>query len=147
MIIIMAIGLILFGVHFYMANIHTPQNIIRTARKESELTEGSYILTRFHRVTGFDWMLIQNENGESVQEHINIIGANPITELSLSYEFTRMGRNTYIFYIEERIEEYTVGRGIEVQYVVTGWDILYPVRRINFISPRRYITEADTWGD
>ena len=144
--IVMAFSLVLLGVYFYMANIHTPQNIIRTARKENELTEGSYILARLYRVTGFDWMLIQNENGESVIEHINITGANPFTELRLSYEF-EMGHNTFIFYIEERIERYSLGFGDVIEYVVTGWDILYPVRRVNFISPRRYITEADTWGD
>ena len=103
-------------------------------------------MSRLRRTTGFDWMLIQNENDESVREHINITGANPFAELNLSYEF-EIGDNIFIFYVGERIEEYVTGRGVEVQYVVTGWDILYPVRRVNFISPRRHIAEADTWGN
>jgi len=142
-IVIIIIGSILLGVRFYMKNIHTPENILRVARKESELTEGNYILGQPYRTTGFDWLLIQNENGEKVQELINITGADPFTELNLSYEFG-MGRNTFIFYVEERIEGFSEEMGVStVEYVVTGWDILYPVRRVTFFSPRRYIIETD----
>ena len=86
-IMVIVVGLITLGVRFYIANLHTPENIVRVAREESELVEGSYILSQLHRVTGFDWLLIQNENGEKVQEHINIIGSDPFVELELNYDF------------------------------------------------------------
>lgn len=144
---LIAIGLVLLGVRFYIANVYTPGNILRVARKESELAEGSYILCQPARVTGFSWLLIQNENGEEVQELINITGADPFIELNLSYEF-RMGRNTFIFYIEERIDGFSEEMGLgTVEYVVTDWDILYPVKRVTFFSPRRYIIETDMWCD
>jgi len=141
--IIASIVLILSGVYLFFAHFHTPENIIREALKENALTERRYILCQLHRVTGFDWVLVQDENGEEVYDFIYITGANPIAEHKLSYEF-EMGRNTYIFYVEEKNEGHLDYLGLETtEYIVSGWDILYPVRRVTFISPRRYITLAD----
>ena len=138
-----SIILVFLGVYLYYAYIYTPENILREARKESEITEERYILCRLDRVTGFDWLVIQDESGEEAREFINITGANPIGELMLSYEF-EMGDNVFIFYVEERIDGYSEEMGQNtVEYVVTGWDILYPVRRFAFFSPRRYIVETD----
>jgi len=135
--------LVFLGVYIHYAYIYIPDNILREARREYELTEERYILCRLYRVTGFDWLVIQNEKGEEAQEFINISGANPIAELMLSYEF-EMGDNIFIFYIEGRIDGYSeeMNQNI-VEYIATGWDILYPIRRPAFISPRRYITRAD----
>ena len=141
--VIISLFTVVFGVWFYTAFIYKPNGILRVALKEREIAEEKYILCRLYRVTGYDWFLIQDENGEDVNDFIYITGANPIADLKLSYEF-EMGRSTYIFYIEKRHEVYSelLGENV-VEYVVTSWDILYPVRRITFISPRRYITEAD----
>jgi len=143
--VIISIVLLLLGVLFYFAYIHAPENILRVARKESELEEGSYILCQGARVTGYSWILIQDENGDEVRDFINIMGVDPIAELNLSYEF-EMGHNTFIFYVDERIVSYSEFLGEDtIEYMVTGWDILYPVRRVPYtlISPRRYILETD----
>jgi len=138
---------ILIGTNIYFLYIYTPDNILRVARDKRELTEKQYILCQVYRTRVSDWRLIKDEHGEiiSTLTLVNISGINPFMELPFSYEF-EMGRNTFIFYIEKRTEVYSENPGEDtVEYVVTGWDILYPVRRVPFtvINPRRYIIEAD----
>ena len=52
-----SIILVFLGVYLYYAYIYTPENILREARKESEVTEEHYILCRRARVTGFNWLV------------------------------------------------------------------------------------------
>jgi hypothetical protein len=121
---------------------------LKTAVKESELVGKSYILCQRVRVTGFDWILIKNEKGERTEEYLNIIGIDPFYELNLRYDFI-ISNNTYVFYITEKRKYYSEEmRENILEYVATGWDILYPVDRdgyleYNLFGPRKYITKND----
>jgi hypothetical protein len=123
---------------------------LKTAVKESELVGKNYILGEHVSVTGFDWYLIKDENGEEGKEYFNVIGPNPFEEFSLSYDFYVSG-NIYIFYITKKRRYYSEKmREDMLEYIVTGWDILYPVRRVcpdNIPFINKYITEYDLWKD
>lgn len=135
---------------FYMKNFHTPQTIIKTAIKENEITDKSYILCQEARTTGFDWVLIKNEGGEKISEYCNIVGASPFSDLNFRHEFS-MAKNTFIFYVEEKRMTYSEAtKQDEIEYVVTGWDIKYPVKHgdlFAFFRTNKYITEIDITGE
>jgi len=145
-VFIIILFILILGVSFYMRNIYTPIAIIKTAVKESSLSGESYILCQRARTTGFDWRVIQNEYGDIVNELCNVIGSNPFAELLLRHEFV-MAQNTFVFYVEEKTMKYSeVTNQEEIEYIVTGWDILYPVKHdviFNFFSPKGYITKND----
>jgi len=145
-----SIGISLFltiGVVIYMGNIHVPDGVIREAVRRSDLTDRNYILCRRERTTGFDWIMIRDEHGRRVNELINIAGPVP-WDIGLYHGFV-MANNTYVFYVEEvrkvhseAINEYSF------EYVVSDWDILYPIRRESlplemFCQSWRFITEDD----
>jgi hypothetical protein len=140
--------IIFLGAFLYIRNIYHPKTIIRQAIKESELAEGGYILCKRERVTGFHFSVIKNEKGEKVQEYCNIIGPSPFNDFDFRHNFV-MADNTYIFYVEAKNMVYSeVTKQEEIEYTVTGWDILYPVKHSDFVIidmfyPKKYIVEAD----
>jgi hypothetical protein len=137
--------LIAIGVLIFMQFFHTPKSILKTAVKENKINSDSYVLAQQVWVTGFDWVCIQNLNGKKVNELCNIIGANPIRELNLKHEFEQ-GENTFIFYVEERREYFCEIMGVDVvEYIVTGWDILFPIKHndIDLFGSRWHITKDD----
>ena len=142
--------LMLVGVSIYMRNFYEPKDILRTAVKESELKNEKYILCQQKIVTGFHWLLIKNEDGEKVYEFINIVGPTP-GELKLRYEF-EMAQNTFVFYVEEKRMVYSEAtKQYEIEYVVTGWDVLYPVKHgdlllFDLFGSKKYITKKDQWS-
>ena len=146
LIILIVVALLTTGASFYMQNIHTPKAIIKTALKEKELTESIYILCKITAVTGFDWVMIKDENGNATYEHCIIIGASPFNELNLVADFV-FSDNTYVFHIEEKNTYYSEEMSMDIlEYTVSGWDILYPVKHGNFFNPfhsKKYITNKD----
>ena len=148
-LMIFVLAITLGGALFYLHNIHTPRTILRTALSEKHLYGKSYILCTVERTTGFDWIVIKNENGEKTSEMCNVSGINPFEELTLNYDLKMS--NIFIFYIVEKKMVYNRAiDGESIEYVASGWDILYPVRRNPFsdlFSPRRFITVADLWID
>jgi hypothetical protein len=126
-------------------NIYKP---LKIALKENDLSKKKYILCKVTRVTGFDWLLIKDEYGNDTSEYINIIGPSPFNTFKLSYNFETAG-NTFIFYVKEKnIVHYEEMRENGIEYVITGWDILYPVKHLNmrifdFLFNSKYITEFD----
>jgi len=146
--LILIVIIITAGAIFFMKNLHTPGNAIKAAVVESELYGQDYILCKRARVTGFDWILIKNEDGKKTHEYCNIIGPTPFRELKLEHEFV-MANNTFVFYIEEKREYYSEELSVVVlEYVVTGWDVLYPVKHSDFFlfdlfGSKKYITEND----
>lgn len=149
---IMVLILAITGVSFYMKNIYTPEMILKTAVKESELVDKRYILCKEAVTTGFEWIMIRNEDGQKTQAYCNIIGAQPFVDYKLKYEF-HLAYNTFIFYIEEKNMVYSeVTKQDEIEYVVTGWDILYPVKHsesfvFDIFRTKKYITEDDLWKE
>ena len=121
--------------------------ILKTSVKKSQLIGKSYILCKEAWVTGFNWILIRNEYGIITDKYCNVIGANPFEEFAFRYEF-RLAKNTFIFYVEEKNVYYSKELAQNVtEYLVTGWDILYPVKHddyfYGFFNKNRFITEDD----
>ena len=145
-----AIFILIVGVIIFMNNFYTPTEILKTAVKGNELKNENYILCKEAWVTGFDWRMIRDEDGKKTSIFCNIIGANPFSELKLRYEFS-LCDNTFIFYIEEKGMAYSEATNQdEIEYVVTGWDILYPIKHndfIDFFSSKKYITSKDVSND
>ncbi|MCL1917964.1 MAG: hypothetical protein FWG14_06565 [Peptococcaceae bacterium] len=144
----MALILLLIGVTYFIQTIYTPETILKTAIKEKELSDRRYILCQRVRITGFDWELIKNEDGKKTNELCNVVGASPFSEYPFRHEFV-IANNTYIFYVEEKNVVYSEEiKEDEIIYVVTGWDILYPVKHSEFFGfdlfkTKKYITPDD----
>ena len=141
------IFVVIAGALIFMQNFYMPREILKTAVKENKLKSEKYILCQAAVVTGFDWVMIQDEYGKKTYEFCNIIGiVDPYIELNLRYEFF-LGRNAFIFYIEEKKIYYSEEMREDIlEYVATGWDILYPVKHGDFpniISSNKYITSKD----
>jgi hypothetical protein len=135
-----------------MKNIYTPEEILKTAVKKSKfnvLTDKKYILCERIVATGFDWFMIQDEYGEKSTTACIIIGVDPFRELNLNTDFI-FGDNKYIFYIKEKNTYYSDEMRMEIlEYVVTDWDILYPIKRsfLDFFASKKYITAKDAKTD
>jgi hypothetical protein len=148
-VVVALIVLGITGVSLYMRNIHQPNTAIREAVKEKDIIDSKYILCKMAATTGFDWLMIKDENGMNTHAYCNIVGEMPFDELVFTRDFS-LANNTFIFYIEERKDVYCeLNQQDEIEYVVTGWDILYPVRHsemffLNLFNSKRYITEKDT---
>ena len=143
--VLVVLVLIMTGVSLYMKNIYEPKGIIKIAVKEKDLSDRSYILCIRTVSTGFDWIMIKDEDGNKTYQHCIVIGVNPFAELNLSADFI-FADNTYVFYIiEKRTVFSVVTNQYEVEYVVAGWDILYPVKHgfPDFLSSKKFITEKD----
>lgn len=150
MIKIVAITLMIVticGVFLWMKNSVSTEEIIKTSVTKKEISDKKYILCQRIRVTGFDWMVIQTEDGTKTREFCNIIGSDPYEELNLNYEFF-MADNTFVFYVEERKAYYSEEMKLDmVEYVVTGWDVLYPVKHgdlSGFLKTNKHIIKSDT---
>ena len=147
---IIVLALIITGVSHYMKRIYIPKTVLRTAIKESELVDKKYILCKEAVTTGFKWIMVKDEDGQQTQTYCNVVGAQPFVDFKLKHEF-RLAYNTFVFYVEEIMMVYSEAtKQEEPQYIVTGWDILYPVKHnsfIDLISSKRYITENDLWKD
>ena len=128
-----------------MTNINTPSTILKTAVKENEIAEKNYIICKRVVTTGFDWVIIKDEDGnKKTYEHCNIFGADPFNELNLNTDFI-FGDNMYIFYVDERFM-YNDGALSDdiLGFNVIGWDILYPIKRnLNPFASKKYITIRD----
>jgi len=133
------------GVIFLVQNINEPNVIIREAIKKKDISDINYVLCQRARVTGFDWLVIQNEKGENSKEPCNIVGPNPFEDFDFEHEFI-MAQNTFVFYIEEKNTHYSEEMGMDViEYTAVGWDILYPIKRelFDLLASKKYIVEND----
>ena len=119
--------------------------IVKEAVKKTSLS-GDYILCQRARTTGFDWHVTDAGKIGNDGEFCRIVGADPFRELSFHYEFF-MADNTFVFYVESRREYYSEEmRQQIVEYTVSGWDILYPVRHapvLGIVKSPKYILISD----
>jgi hypothetical protein len=139
------IAMIFILIFIYLRYIRVPDHIMKTAVTQSSLIGKNYVICRRARVTGFDWLVITDNNGMKY-EYCNIIGANPFSELNLSDDFV-FSDNRYVFYIIEKRVYYSEELHEDcLEFVVSGWDILYPVNHgiLNLLNSPKYITLADT---
>ena len=143
--VLLVISLLLGGI-ILVRHSHIPETALRVAVKENEISDVRYVLAKRERITGFDWRLVKNEYGERSNELFNITGLSPFDEFSFRHEFV-MANNTFVFYIEEK-KLYFSNEIMQnaIEYSVSGWDILYPVKRHDFpyiFRSRKAILEND----
>jgi hypothetical protein len=98
------------------------------------------------RVTGYSWQIVMDETGNVKPIYCIITDVDPERELRLRYEFMT-ANNRFIFYPIERKEYYSEElRESIVEYVVSDWDILYPVKHGNtrdILPVSWHITKTD----
>lgn len=115
--------------------------IIKNALHYNDLKDKKYIICKYERVTGYNYELI-NENGKRVHKYCRLKGVELGSELS--YDFLISGNN-FIFYVVEKKQYYDEELGEEVtEYIVDGWDILYPVNRDSLFNfTPKYVIKND----
>jgi len=122
--------------------------VLRPCRIEPPDPESQYVVCTPTLVTGFEWRIQKTHNVQEPEDVYCIItGPNPHHDLPLNYEFTCI-HNRYIFYVESELHYYSQELGEDVvEYAVSGWDILPPVRHMNPLGTILFptsITSRDT---
>ena len=140
--IYIVVNLIMYGqIIIPLMNVNNDK-IFKKAVTLKEIKDRDYIICKWTRVTGFNYKLLEDENGEKTNDYCFVTGLNPEDELK--YEVLT-SYNTYILNVVEKKQYYSVIiDDILTEYVVDGWDILYPVRRETlFNTAPKYILESD----
>jgi len=108
--------------------------IAMTAVRRRELRGKNYIVCKWEAITGYNYQLIRDENGRRTNKLCLITGSSPESEII--YDLL-ISNNTYVLYVVEK-KPYHFDGEIGVEYVVDGWDVLYPVKRDSLfnISPK-----------
>lgn len=122
------------------------QPIIKTAVKKRNLPKNeTFVICELVPVTGFDWKIISTNEINKKDTWCTIVGPTPL-DLNLEIDFLTSS-NSYVFYVANVREYYSIEiDGTAIEYTVTGWDILYPVRResmLTFLKTPKYILESD----
>ena len=145
-IILIAATLLIAGLSLYLSNFYKPDGILKTAVRERELSDENYVLCKRMVTTGFDWVMVKDEDGNKTYTFCNISGVSPFADLNLNADFV-FGNNTYVLYFEEKEMVYSEASGKdELEFVVTGWDILLPIKRntlLDLFCTSKYITKND----
>lgn len=111
---------------------------------ELEKLNTPYYLVKWTRTTQSTWMIIADENGAYAQaEYVSLQGEIP--DIVQNYDIAT-GDNVYLCYGEYRGEIETAAREEPMrEYYLSGWDILYPVKRNAIFSfwPKSYLCQMD----
>ena len=136
------VNLVFFG-GIVVPFVKTDERIIKVAVTAKDLQRGNYIVCKWVRMTGFNYVLERNEYYIRIKKHVIISGVD--LENELSYEFMTAG-NSFVFYVVEKKEYYSEDLGDCTEYIVDGWDVLYPVKHHSPITTiPRYIVESDCY--
>jgi hypothetical protein len=94
-----------------------------------ESLEGKqYIICTWTLTTGYNYIILQDENGNTPDDpYCWVSGPRPDSELPYTFMICH---NTYILYYSDKIP-YDFDNGQTHEYIVTGWDVLYPVKHPN----------------
>jgi len=151
------IGIVWLAVLFAVTAtlIHAPKylrkpegEILKTAVTRTQLIGKKYILCKEVAITDADYRLRRNEYGMPSRKLCTVIGTDGekfVPNLPFSGEFYH-AFNTYVFYVEDKREYEDENDGEKmVEYVVTGWDLLWPIRHSDSPTFKSwwYVTEED----
>jgi len=118
--------------------------IVKKAVRRGCVRNLDYIVCRWSRVSGANFKLLYDENGNRSDTYILVTGIK--LEEKLSYEFL-ISKNRFVFYVDERIEYFDTEWGeYVIEYKVNSWDVLYPVKRDSdslFGFKPKYILKSD----
>ena len=124
----------------------TSPQVYKVAVKEDEIDSDSFIICRLGLTTGYDWLLLQDENGDrSPEEPCLISGPDPFLDHGLKMEFYN---NRFVFYVTDKRVFFNEELGeMSTEYTVGGWDVLYPVKRdFPYPSLPEYMLRSDTYS-
>lgn len=118
---------------------------VKQAIRQDELNhlKEPYYLIQWVQVTGSEWMIIGDQNGQYEQPKY-IVAKGEIPSIVKNYDIAT-GHNTYICYGEYSGKTDIGGGEILETYQFNGWDILYPVKRNTPIPfmPKGYLCTLD----
>lgn len=122
--------------------------IEKVAISEKTIKNEPYIICNETLVTGFEWVMLTDEEGQEYTPFKYVVLKGEALENVPSFASAAEGgdENVFVFYIKGKQIEYDDVRGEHLVYFVDDWDIIYPVKRIrlfSFLESRRYITYND----
>ena len=153
------IAVLVLCVSFYIAcislNIRIPiplnnveeEEIYKSTVKRSDLKDETYIICRKGPVGWGHYSLIQDENGKRkipfIERPVFVTGDVGYGGI-LDFDFQFFNEH-YVFYVVEKKVRYCPLEGKELpEYIVDGWDILYPAKRLDlFETAPSYILKSD----
>jgi len=104
----------------------------------------AYYLVEWVRTTGIEWMIVGDQTGlYSEAKYAMLIGEVP--DIVSNYSIAT-ARNTYVCYGEYIGEkENTILGETLSEYIMIGWDILYPIKRNTVLPfwPSSYLSRMD----
>ena len=115
-------------------------DIVKKAVALKDLEGKQYIICDWVQVTGANYYIIQDENGNQPEDPYCVVtGACP--EKELSYDFMVFNKFV-IYYSEKKPVDFD---GIDtIEYIATGWDVLYRIKHGNpFIYAPNHVLKYD----
>ena len=124
-VIFSAVSIVRYGVVNIPFGV-SESEIVKTAVNEGDLSGKKYIICEREATTGFSWRLIRDENGQPSRKCCIITGEDPYEELNVNGNFW-FADNRFVFYVVDQKWHEDESIGDHTEYIVSGWDILYPV--------------------
>lgn len=109
--------------------------VLEAAKKEADLSgRGRYVIARMGKTTNNEWHTVKDEKGNSVDKIFTLIGDDPSKipfvgkNNDAYYKLTPMfcKSNKIVFFIDD-VKKYSADGKEHLDYVVTGWTVLFPV--------------------
>ena len=135
-------AIVLIIILLFVASYFAP---VKFAIKQEDLRDTeSYIIVQVQHSTAVSiWVAVGDNNGKYNEPvSINLLGDEPQL---YSYEI-EFGGNQFVCY-GNYLDEGDFHGEVYKNFEITGWDILYPIKRdslFNFILPNSYICRYDT---
>lgn len=121
---------------------------VKYAIKQENLnnSDEQYYLVKYTFTTASNWMILGDNTGYyQTPEYVVLEGDVP--DIVKNYDIAT-GDNVYVCYGEYIGEKETAAQETLSAYKLTGWDILYPVKRNSVFQfwPKSYISRMDING-
>ena len=132
------------GNWFYIMELHDELlieviPIVKEALKIDDLAGKEYIICELEE--GIDYYLVRDENGDDTYQYCMVTGVDLQSELKSS--FLAAG-NRFILYVVDKKQFFDAESGEDItEYIVDGWDVLYPVKNGKAGILGDYVYESD----
>ena len=123
----------------------TKGEIVKEAVRLEDLEGKQYIICEWTLVTGYNYRIVQDENGNKPDDpYCWVTGFDINNELAHDFLVANTpSRNQFVIYYTE-IRPYDFDNGASNEYIATGWDVLYPVSHANsMIYAPNYVLKSD----
>lgn len=143
-VIFILLALILLILIFFVYQISPVKYAIQ--EKSLENLDEQYYLVKYTLTTSSTWMIIGDNTGYySTPKYVILEGDVP--DIVKNYDIAT-GDNVYVCYGEYIGEKETAAQETLSAYNLTGWDIVYPVKRNSVFQfwPKSYISRMDING-